>query len=84
MADIFEKAGITPIVEFMDDRGLYVCNSKPVRELEKQRNEMLEALVDLVSFVEDMMGILTWDENLEDPRKIIEKATGLTWEEINE
>lgn len=42
---IIEKLGIPEIVEYIEDRGFSVCNVKPVRELEQQRNGMLEALI---------------------------------------
>ncbi len=45
--NIIEKLGIKPIVSFKDDRGLYVCNQKPVRKVEQQNIELLEALIDI-------------------------------------
>lgn len=43
MSDAINKLGIEPIVSFKDGRGLFVCNEKPVREVEQQRDKALDA-----------------------------------------
>lgn len=45
---IIEKLGIKPIKMYVDNNGdVHVNGKMEVRELEQQRNEMLEALIEL-------------------------------------
>ena len=86
-----EKLGIKPIPSFRADTNLFVCNQKPVRELEKQQNELFENTFDLCEeFCQMCIRLNPQHENckscddLEYWRKPIVDMTGKTWEEIKE
>lgn len=96
---IIEKLGITQIERrYVGDYDvsegyIAVCRDESVEELERQRDEMLEALIDIVSKFQRIVPTKTkyvqeyQDEflaNYDIQIKAIEKATGKTWEEIKE
>ena len=83
--NIIEKLGIQPIPFFEADclkSYTLVCLDEHVRDLEQQRNEMLEALIVLEKHVEDS-GLELYDRS---GVKAIEKADPQhrTWQEIKE
>ncbi len=77
--NIIEKLGITPI-RIQGEYGAATgnVNKIKIRELEQQRNEMLDALIKAVK--EPVK--FSW--HTDDVIKIIEKATGKTWKKIKE
>jgi len=91
--NIIEKLGIKPI-EFVD--GDYICGGEwipadEVRELEQQRNELLEALIKTTAKMEEECHAHNWDAHCPARTRmnwnmlVIGKACeGKTWEEIKE
>ena len=77
---IIEKLGITPIEGIPSGPfGIPVFDMDEVREVEQQRNEMLEALIDsVIESKEASYSDIPWRYFIQ----IIEKDTGKTWEEI--
>ena len=88
---ILEKLGITPIFK----RLLFVncdgCGAEheylffkegEVREIERQRNQMLEALINSVKWFDFQNDGNFHNQDIEDQRGLIESATGKSWEEI--
>ena len=96
MTDLIEKLGIKPINQFecIGTNGIRrnaVCNASEVRELEQQRNEMLEALIKSVESeieYEASGDAGSWNVFENEPTKtsiaVIQKATGKSWKEIKE
>ncbi len=78
--NMIEKLGITPI-DLDDYENVDHAIGKPIRELEQQRNEMLEALIEVIKTDLDYNGYSYMFPEL---IPIVEKATGKTWEEIKE
>ena len=92
MKDIIEKLGIKSLGSFTVDgvdksiKDQLFCFADLVREIEQQRDEMLEALIDFAetlstTFVCPSFRYTAWGKRL---LPVIEKATGKTWEEIKE
>jgi hypothetical protein len=85
MKSMIEKLGITPIErryagDYDESEGyIAVCRDEPVEELEKQRDEMLEALIETAEYLEDTGHIEGLIELL---ISIIEKATDKKWPEV--
>lgn len=85
--NIIEKLEITPVtvyeVDIKNDLVQDYCEAWEVGELEEQRDEMLEALIDILRILEPPMRDFTgaW---VYKHRKTVEKATNKTWEEIKE
>lgn len=79
--DNYEKLGITPIVSFKDDRDLFVCNRKPVRELECLLNYFLELIIE-ECLIQDKYGKGA-DDSLTDAIKKADPQHR-NWEEIRE
>jgi len=79
---IIEKLRIKPLKAYYGEQSRPYCNEKEVRELEQQRNELLEALIyrTLETEKHQLKYSKEWNRNIE----IIEKVTGKTWEEIQE
>ncbi len=97
--NMIEKLGIEPIelIPYCDDcvrcdtRYTYLTfEEDDVRNLEGLRNEMLEALIELIDYQINMTQDLLDDcscelcELAKEKISVIEKATGKTWEEIKE
>ena len=74
---LFEKLGAFSPERWDDDRQNTVCSEDEVDIIETQRDEMLEALIDLI--VCDEEGFTNGASAYID---IIENATGKTWAEI--
>ena len=82
---IIEKLGITPI-EY-DTSGpfdLTVFDNDEVRELERQRSQMLEALIENVLLYYETFGECDGSNciHIQNQISLIESATGKSWEEI--
>ena len=91
MKTIIEKLGIKPIESFCigigDGTNNFVCLTPEVRELEQQRNEMLEALIKMTLSVESSKLCKRPEyAKVGDGYNIIEKADPQhrSWEEIRE
>ena len=96
MKSIIEKLGIkgidlySPKNTYIQENVEFVCDSEDVDELEKQRNEMLEALIEICLHIEwrhsSTGGFGTYGPLYSKAKKIIEKADPQhrTWEEIKE
>ena len=99
MSDIIEKLGITPIEkdsihDFNCPNCFYgmeatVYSSQKVKDIELQRNKMLEALIKILENEYSYV----FDEDFDDPLpgsseeiaiREIQKATGKPWKEIKE
>ena len=83
--NIIEKLGITPIEMYSGSSciiGERYCHEKAVRELEQQRNGMLEALIDLMN-CDALKGYPIKDSKYS---RLIEKTDPQhrSWEEIKE
>lgn len=82
--NIIEKLEPVPDYDFTDlDVDCNVMSFDPhvVREIKRQRDEMLEALIDSVIISKEFaVSEIPWRHFI----KIIEKATGTKWEEIKE
>lgn len=84
--NIIEKLGITPIKAHCSHHdGDSFFNYQEVRELEKQMNEMLKALIHRVQtdYIYVQHGEIDF-RDIESDVKIIEKATGKSWGDIKE
>jgi len=96
--NIIEKLGITSIetIEVLSN-SYDLCQEKPVREIEQQRNEMLEALIDEMIYSDNLIHDRTFANQYVDLsdkrlsflasiRKLIQKADPQhrSWEEIKE
>ncbi len=91
MNDIAKKLGIGPIVSFDDGNGIMVCNVKPVRKVEQQNNELLDALIEdtlsTADFLESMPNITFMDESIAkhiSRIELAEKITKMPWDKIKE
>jgi len=65
MKDIIEKLGIKPLKTYFYIADGDYCNPQEVRELEQQRNEMLEALVKDIDLLETIMEHTYGDEYIQ-------------------
>ncbi len=86
--NMIEKLGITPI-DLDDYENVDHAIGKPIRELEQQRNEMLEALIKIYNSVYvNQFGDYCITSDFQDAFEIIgpliQKATDKTWQEIKE
>ena len=81
--NIIKKLGIKPI-ESHPVRNGYVCDTLEVRIIEQQRNEMLEALVDIA--IDESFFTLNRESQrrIDIARKTLKKINGKTWEEIKQ
>ncbi len=88
--NIIEKFGIEPITSFNlydsdDPEGWDCSNTSGVREVEQQRNELLNLSIllakELEKYYEMMPGYTSKEFNYSDD---FEEATGKSWEEIKE
>jgi len=83
--NIIEKLGITPIEDFLsgtDTSGEFVCSKDEVRDLEIQRNEMLEALIEIATDKSFFNIPGEAQKRVDIARKVLEKATGKSWGQI--
>ena len=91
MSNIIEKLGIEEIEQYQEN-GMYYCLAHEVRELEQQRNDMLEALIEIVqsyiSLLKQHHGSDKTTEEIEDLFKpqirTIEKTADMSWSKIKE
>ena len=82
---IIEKLGIAPFKTYFYIADGDYCDPQEVRELEQQRNEMLEALIIHASMEVSKGGIFpVLAVMVEATRELIEKTTGKKWEEIKQ
>lgn len=90
VAGMIEKLGITPIrvgyYESIDGtHERCIEDISAVKRLESQRNELLEVLLRRIQtdYIYVQCGEIDF-RDIEGDVKVIEKATGLTWEEVKE
>lgn len=91
---ISEKLGIRQIGRYKAESIHYgdsihmitqqVCLSKDVRELEKQRNEMLEALIDIRKFMDRLPDDWYSEYRALNLERVIEGSTEKSWKQIKE
>ena len=85
---MIEKLGITPLkvekTDFVNEiyPTAYV-DPTAAKEIERQRNEMLDALIDITYQMEPRW-FEGWEKDISYNKEIIEKATGRTWVEVKE
>ncbi len=77
MSELTEKLGIKPILMYEGGGGYYV-DGEQVRKLEQQNAELLEVLI------RQELSHAKCNAVSESIVKIIEKATGKTWQEIKQ
>ena len=88
---IIEKLGIEPIKRYCPGDGknhpIFMCGEKKVREVEQQRNEMLEALINARKYTEALLKDKYNSKRsvkLPPTDRAIEKITGKSWQQIKE
>ena len=86
MNDIIEKLGITPIGRKYNKKIWdTVFSQEEVREIEQQRNELLEALIKIHDAqFNHSKSLAELNSTIRFTRNLIEKATDMKWQEIKE
>lgn len=76
---IIEKLGIKPL-ESHPVRNGFICDALEVRMLERQRNELLEALIEAIPALTAM----AYHETVYKDMNLIEKIVEKPWQEIKD
>lgn len=84
VSEINKKLGITPVEEMSIPYGEWGCITEEVRELEQQRDEVLEALIEDIISYEFSHGDMFSHSNYKRNISIIKNIYGRSWEDIKE
>lgn len=84
MSDIIEKLGIKPVMFYSFDCKEWITTEHDrIREIERNHDEMLEALIDLV-LCDSLFDFQELINKRDKYQAVVEKATGKSWQEIKE